>query len=100
MDAKQLAKWKACGGADPQVLGIHGPLPVNPEPMDPARLEFIAKAKTRGQCGGCAFSSQPAAVCNKAGGEARMRGLPACDDGFVFVLAPAKNPKQLPLLEE
>lgn len=94
MNAKQLAKWKARGGAAPKVIGIHGPLPVDRTPMDPPTLRFKAKAKKRGKCGGCAFVSQGAAVCNSAGHQAALRGMPSCEDGYVYVLVEA-DPRQL-----
>lgn len=82
----ELAKWKERGGASPKVLGIHGPLPVNAEPMNPRALQFKVKASQRDSCAGCCFASQSAAVCNLAGEQAGLRRLPACSDGFVYQL--------------
>lgn len=97
MSPKELAKWKARGGAFPKVIGIHGPLPVDRTPMDPAKLEFKAKVKSRGHCGGCAFAGQSAAVCKEVGEQARLRGLEDCDAGLVYQLV-ERDARQIGIL--
>lgn len=100
MTADELAYWKRVGGADPKVIGIHGPLPVDRAPMEPESIEFKAKGKKRGACGGCMFANQSALVCNRVGEQAKLRGLDACDAGVIYVAAKPKDPRQLDITKE
>lgn len=92
MSPEELAKWKERGGAAPLVIGVHGPVSAE---MNPRALEF--KARSGSGCGGCAFSSQRAAICNMVGEQAALRRIPACDDGFTYQIV-TKDNRQADLL--
>lgn len=64
--------------------------------LDPASLEF--EAQRGAKCGRCSFNGQWARVCTIAGNEAVRRGLPRCDDGFVYRLVEV-DPRQLDIVE-
>lgn len=94
MDAKELAIWKQRGGAEPLVIGVHGR--VVPD-MNPRKIEF--KSRAGKGCDACMFSGQRSAICNMVGEQAALRGLPACDDGFIYH-AVDKDPRQTELIAE
>jgi hypothetical protein len=62
--------------------------------LDPRAVEF--KARPCRSCCGCIFDRQASSVCTAALEEADKRGLPHCEDGFVFVLV-EHDPRQLPI---
>lgn len=53
------------------------------EPLDATAVAFVAKPGT--SCRSCVFNGQRSHVCRAAGEEAQRRGVPDCDDGFVYV---------------
>lgn len=92
MSPEELAKWKARGGMAPMVIGVHGPVAAE---MNPRALEF--KARAGSGCGGCAFVSQRAAICNMVGEQAALRRLPDCNDGWIYLLV-TKDERKTDLL--
>lgn len=91
---EELAMWKQRGGADPLVIGVHGR--VVPD-MNPRQIEF--KSRAAKGCAGCLFEGQRSAICNMVGEQAALRGLPACDDGVIYIEV-EKDPRQCDLIEE
>jgi hypothetical protein len=62
-------------------------------PLDPARTIFAASRRPvsmldedEDPCEGCVFRKERSEVCHKAAAEAKLRKLPDCEDGFVYVL--------------
>ena len=94
MTPEQLAMWKERGGAEPLVIGVHGR--VVPD-INPRQIEF--KARAGKGCDTCLFSGQRAAICNMVGEQAALRGLPACDDGYLYYEV-EKDPRQVDLIAE
>lgn len=69
------------------VVTAHGARPV--EPLAPENMRYKATAaREQGNCTGCVFSRQDAAVCHRAVAAALRAGLPDCDEGFIYVLVP------------
>lgn len=60
--------------------------------IDPTAVEFTARPCK--SCFGCAFDTQSAKVCGIAASEAKKRGLPDCDENFVYQIV-EKDPRQL-----
>lgn len=68
--------------------------PRDAEAIDPAKVEFRAKAQRGGSCRNCIFDRQWANICDQVTAEAAKRGLPHCDTGYVY-LKVEKDPRQL-----
>jgi hypothetical protein len=99
MSPADLKKWKERGGQSAKVLGIHGPLSADAAPMNPRSLEFRAKAKSKQCCGGCMFEFERTNVCGAAIEQAGLRGLPSCEDGFIYQ-AVTRDDRQIDLLQQ
>lgn len=61
--------------------------------MDPARIQFAASRRPASMldededpCEGCVFHKERSEVCQKAAAEAKLRKLPDCENGWVYVL--------------
>lgn len=63
------------------------------EELDPAVIEFRAQHSPK-SCAGCLFAGQWARVCNRAAELARLRGVPDCDSGVIYV-AVERDPRQM-----
>ena len=74
-------------------------------PLDPARIIFAASRRPMSlldedddPCAGCVFMRERSDVCHKAGAEAKLRRLPDCEDGWIYV--PVKiDPRQVDMFE-
>lgn len=76
-------------------------------PIDPDTLRIKAvQAPVLGDCDGCAFIGQRAAVCNRANAIAVAAGDPDCDQVLasprrtVIYVIDKSDPRQLPLIEK
>jgi len=77
------------------------------EPINPDQVRFKAiNAPVFGECDGCMFIGQRAAVCNRASEIAQAAGDPDCEKVLegprrtaVYVLDKS-NPRQLPLIRK
>ncbi len=70
------------------------------DPIEPSRIQFTAiTAPQAGECTGCLFRTQRAAVCNKAAVIAEALELPLCSPRFgptyIYVRDPKTDPRQL-----
>lgn len=66
--------------------------------LDPAATEFRAQKRSGCSCRGCLFERQWADICSLAQLQAKQRGLPDCDDGFIYLVV-VKDERQLDALE-
>jgi hypothetical protein len=73
--------------------------------LDPARIIFTAVRRPTSlldedddPCAGCLFVRERSQVCHKACAEAKLRGLPDCDDGWTYA-AVKIDPRQVDLFE-
>lgn len=100
MSPKELAKWKARGGAAPKVVTIHGLLPEGFRVLTAGAQQFRAVAehsKAEDKCAGCAFRHQGFDVCDEVTRVAARARIPDCDDGVIYQLV-AKDDSQIDLL--
>lgn len=74
--------------------------------MDPARIQFAASRRPvdlldedDDPCKGCLFERERSTVCHKAGAEAKRRGQPDCEDGWVYI-AVKVDPRQVDMFGE
>lgn len=101
MTAEELKKWKERRGVAPPP----------PPPPDPRELSFSAERKRVNRfdddddiCRGCMFEDKPGPVCKMAGRVAVARGMPDCEEGFIY--RPAKgevkkiDPRQIDMFQE
>jgi len=70
-------------------------------PLDPARIIFAASRRPMSlldedddPCQGCIFMRERSEVCHKAAAEAKLRGLPDCENDWVYVHVKI-DPRQL-----
>ncbi len=63
--------------------------------MNPAELTFTAiDAARKKSCKGCAFEHEHSSVCHAAEAQAKLRGMPSCEEagenkkGYIYVIAP------------
>lgn len=77
------------------------------EQLVPAAMQYRAKvaSASKGDCAGCLFKRQPAAVCGEAGRLAQLAGLPDCTDKdpetgrtHIYVVL-ALDPRQLSMID-
>lgn len=79
----------------------------DPHHLAPAAMRYRAKVASagKGDCAGCLFKGQVAAVCGEAGRLAQLAGMPDCDDrdtetGRTYIyVALALDPRQLDVIE-
>lgn len=89
-----VSVWHWLGGRDAEQLA-------------PAAMRYRAKVASagRGDCAGCLFKGQAAAVCGEAGRLAKLAGMPDCDEQdpetgrtHVYVML-ATDPRQLDVID-
>lgn len=77
------------------------------EQLAPAAMRFRAKlaSASKGNCAGCLFKGQAAAICGEAGRLAKLAGMPDCDDkdpdsGRTHIYVPlAMDPRQMDVVD-
>ena len=63
--------------------------------LDPTTLQFYAvDAPRKNSCRHCAFELEHSSVCHTAEAQAKLRGMPSCEEagenkkGYIYVIAP------------